>query len=79
MPCRGVIMLLSTKVSPLAFPPIRLETPVSGAMHPGGVAGTFSAWLILDLQVSNKADGISVNRCWGALTHDLRDDYKEQK
>lgn len=64
MPCRGVIMLLSTKVSPLAFPPIRLETPVSGAMHPDGVAGTFSAWLILHLQVSNKVDWNPVNRCW---------------
>lgn len=64
MPCWAIIMRPSTKVSSLAFPPIRLEILMSGALHPDRVAGTFSAWFILELRVSSKVDWISVNHCW---------------
>lgn len=56
MPRWAIIMLPSAKVSSLAVPPIRLEILTSGALHPGGVAGAFSAWVILDSRVSSKVD-----------------------
>lgn len=86
MPCWAVIMLPSTKGSSLAFPPIRSGILTSGALRPDGVAGTFSAWFILDLRVSGKVDWIFCESLLGsarssslAFARDLHHNSREQR
>lgn len=84
MPCWAIIMLPSTKVFSLAFPPIRLEILMSGALHLDGVAGAFSAWFLLDFLVSswlNFCESLlgSARSSSLTFTSDLHDNSRQQR